>query len=616
MKINIITLNDGYTLATDVRVLLKMFQRFFKGRVTVELVNFYQYEAKVADINIFIEKINNYLFKYAPINIYIANHHKFLKVWKPYLNNFDYIFVKNTHGKQQFKNAGVPTEKIINIGWTSLDKSFNGIGESNKYYNKDYSNWFVPIGQSEYHNLDAILKVWEEHPEFPRLQLAIDNSIRHKIVKSQISSNITLHSHRLEDKELEELQNGCGVHLCLNESGSFSHNIQEGKSVKAVVIATDNNPNVYQLEDNDTGYLVSTKQKRPLKNTLGSRYLIDEESLVSTVKKVMNIIKEDELELESIGEKAHEDFIKNNARFKDKFESTFRKIFSNSQTKIKNEHQYIKDRKDRFDKLNKDENLPFISIITPTYNHQNMFKLAYKNWVYMNYPRHKIEWVIIDDSDNDGDDNNLLEEMENVDTILEMLPKDYLERGIKYIKLKERQTTGAKRNIGVENASHDIIIFMDDDDYYPVNSFKLRVLELLDNKKDCVACTSVGCFDINKFISLVNTYPFELAMDQRIIAASLCFYKSFWKECGFGDKFIGECRQFIKGRENRVYEISSTGIMVALLHNRNLKPNLKTNKEPNGCHFGWSNELFLFITGLDREITKKEEKELKRTRNC
>ena len=73
MKINIITLNDGYSLSADVTLILKMFQRFFKGRVRCELVNFYQYETQVADINIFIEKINNCLFKYAPVNIYIAN---------------------------------------------------------------------------------------------------------------------------------------------------------------------------------------------------------------------------------------------------------------------------------------------------------------------------------------------------------------------------------------------------------------------------------------------------------------------------------------------------------------------------------------------------------------
>ena len=53
MKINIITLNDGYSLSADVTLILKMFQRFFKGRVRCELVNFYQYETQVADINIY-----------------------------------------------------------------------------------------------------------------------------------------------------------------------------------------------------------------------------------------------------------------------------------------------------------------------------------------------------------------------------------------------------------------------------------------------------------------------------------------------------------------------------------------------------------------------------------
>ena len=51
------------------------------------------------------------------------------------------------------------------------------------------------------------------------------------------------------------------------------------------------------------------------------------------------------------------------------------------------------------------------------------------------------------------------------------------------------------------------------------------------------------------------------------------------------------------------------------VHAIEIRNDIKTNKEPNGCHFGWSNELFLFITGLDREITKKEEKKLKHIRN-
>lgn len=623
MKINIITLNDGYSLSADVTLILKMFQRFFKGRVRCELVNFYQYETQVADINIFIEKINNCLFKYAPVNIYIANHHRFCKVWKPYLENFDYIFVKNTHGKQQFKNLGVSTDKLINIGWSSIDKSVNTISETTKYYNKDYSNWFVPIGNSDHHNLETILKVWKEHPEFPKLELAIDNSIRHKIVKSNLPSNINLHPNKLKPEQLEELQNSCGVHLCLNETGSFSHNIQEAKSVKSVVISTNNTPNIYQLDD-DICFFVETKQKKPLKTFLGSRYPINENSLVKTVQNVMNIIKEDEMAMEALGDKAYKNFLKDQSNFKRQFEEKFRRIFSDSQTKIKKGHNYIKGRKDRFADMNKDENLPFISIITPTYNHQNMFKLAFKNWEYMNYPRDKMEWIIIDDSDNDISNNtdansessektNTFENMK-VKSIREQLPENLEENNIKYIKLDKRHTTGAKRNIGIQNSSNDIIVFMDDDDYYPVNSCKLRVLELLDSGKDCVCCTNLGFFDINKLISVMNASQFGLPMSKRVFVGSLCFYKKFWEKCGFSDKFIWEGIEFIEGREESIYEINFTGIMVGLFHNRNAKSDFRTDKEPNGCHFGWSDELFLFITSLDRELLKEEEEELKHIR--
>jgi len=53
------------------------------------------------------------------------------------------------------------------------------------------------------------------------------------------------------------------------------------------------------------------------------------------------------------------------------------------------------------------------------------------------------EWIIVDDSDN----NNV-----------EMLVKNY--KNTHYIKLEERHTIGAKRNIGVEKAKGDYILFI------------------------------------------------------------------------------------------------------------------------------------------------------------
>ena len=68
----------------------------------------------------------------------------------------------------------------------------------------------------------------------------------------------------------------------------------------------------------------------------------------------------------------------------------------------------------------------------------------------IDYPEDKFEWIIIDDSEN--------KKLEN------LLPK---KNNIKYLPLNEKMTIGEKRNIAVKNAENDIIICMDDDDYYP-----------------------------------------------------------------------------------------------------------------------------------------------------
>ena len=71
-----------------------------------------------------------------------------------------------------------------------------------------------------------------------------------------------------------------------------------------------------------------------------------------------------------------------------------------------------------------------------------------------------------------------------------------------------------------------------------------------------------------------------------------------------------EAIEFLEGRENKTIEISWEGVLVALLHNRNTSDKIIIDQSPNGCHYGWSDELFLFITSLDRDLTE-EEKEKK-----
>merc|ERR1712054_483601 len=103
----------------------------------------------------------------------------------------------------------------------------------------------------------------------------------------------------------------------------------------------------------------------------------------------------------------------------------------------------------------------------------------------------------------------------------------------KCIYYKKKLNLGEKRNKMVEIAKNNIIVFMDDDDFYPVESIKTRVSKLLQYNVECVYCTTIPCFDINKFISYINVPPIDLEDNQRVSEATLTFRKSYWKKNKF-----------------------------------------------------------------------------------
>ena len=109
--------------------------------------------------------------------------------------------------------------------------------------------------------------------------------------------------------------------------------------------------------------------------------------------------------------------------------------------------------------------LPFVSVCTPTYNRRPFIPNMIKCFKHQDYPMNKIEWIILDDGTDPIED-----------LILEAnIPQ------IKYIKLKEKQPLGKKRNMLHENSKGDIIVYMDDDDYYPPERISHAVDVLLDN---------------------------------------------------------------------------------------------------------------------------------------
>jgi hypothetical protein len=214
-----------------------------------------------------------------------------------------------------------------------------------------------------------------------------------------------------------------------------------------------------------------------------------------------------------------------------------------------------------------DEDLPPVSIVTPTYCRSEIFPLAVRNFYKFVYPRDKLEWVVIDDSPKGQ-------------AVSEWIPPD---TRIKYVRCDvpegQRLSIGQKRNIGVTNATYDYIVHMDDDDYYYPHSILARIKVLLaqqSKEKQCVFSTMVGTYDL-----LTNLSAFSFDVDakgnrNRPCEATMAYTRQFWLERKYNESFrTAEGFHFVRGRRKQCVTMPYSFIMIAFTHTTNLTRDLR-----------------------------------------
>lgn len=242
------------------------------------------------------------------------------------------------------------------------------------------------------------------------------------------------------------------------------------------------------------------------------------------------------------------------------------------------------------------DDCPPITVITPTYNRKKLFEIAFHNLLATDYPRNKIEWIVIEDNEKTPHMVG-----EKIMAFQVQLP----ELRIKYMPIEGRMTIGEKRNCAIREASNEIILFMDDDDHYPSTSFRRRVAWLTKGVKRgtieqrIACCTTLALYDLQKGTSAVNVPPFDIAFAQRISEATLTFRKSAWEERPFPSVSIAEGEGWIQGRENEVIEMPPQQIIVAFTHGGNQSSRrVPPSDQPPSCFWGFPKEYLIFIHGL------------------
>lgn len=572
MKVNIVCNHQPQTgLNQDVAILRGILSAVFDKNVEIGRVHHMQPQCAEADVNIFLEVINPALFPYARRNIWIPNPEWTYKSWEPYLHMVNEIWVKTHEALHMFTEL-TPT-KVRYIGWTSIDKVMPP--------KKNYHKAIVPVGKNIYRNPKAIFQAYSRfkttkpgmYSALPELHVVYSPQAITITVPPHIADKVILHE-TLKENQYDELLRECGVCICTSLSEGFGHAINEAMSAGCNLILSPISPFTKDLvgEVQVGAFYAKPLEVVPHPNTFGILVDTSVDSLLEAIEEYVDTnFRERKLGSEvvrQVYEDRHKNWIENMKQLLPTCLETGEPPYS------------LKDA------LPKEEDLPDVSIVMLTRDRRNFMPLAKYSYMIQSYPEEKMELVIVDD----GEDS--------IEDTLIGVPN------VKYVRLETQLSIGEKRNIGVENAMYDVIAFMDDDDVYPNNSILHRVAMLkMAPQKGAAFCTTIPCYDITKYSSFMNVPPMTLPMSERVSEATLIFTRKFWEERKFDHIQVAEGNTFIRGREHMCRELSPQDVIVSLTHPKNTSSRkIPDFKEPNGCHYGFNENLFQLISQIGIEL--------------
>ena len=177
---------------------------------------------------------------------------------------------------------------------------------------------------------------------------------------------------------------------------------------------------------------------------------------------------------------------------------------------------------------NKNKTLPFVSICTPTFNRRPFIQNMFECFHHQDYPKSKIEWIIVDDgTDKIGD---LIKAAD--------IPQ------IKYFEVENKMTLGAKRNFMHQQVTGDIIVYMDDDDYYPPERVSHAVSTLVDNPTALCAGSSEIYIYFKGMNKMIQCGPYG---PNHATAGTFAFKKELLLQTKYEDHAaLAEERAFLK----------------------------------------------------------------------
>ena len=230
---------------------------------------------------------------------------------------------------------------------------------------------------------------------------------------------------------------------------------------------------------------------------------------------------------------------------------------------------------------------PFVSVCTPTFNRRPFILTMFECFRNQDYPKDRIEWIIVDDG---------------TDKIKDLVHSANIPQ-IKYFDIPEKMTLGKKRNYMHEQTKGSIIVYMDDDDYYPPERISHAVERLTQNETALCAGSSEIYIYFKHLHKMYQCGPYG---PNHSTAGTFAFKSELLKQTRYDDNAsLAEEKSFLKNYTIPFVQLDPLKTILVFSHQHNTFDKRQMLENPHPLYFKESNKT------VDTFIRKYSESNIK-----
>jgi hypothetical protein len=231
---------------------------------------------------------------------------------------------------------------------------------------------------------------------------------------------------------------------------------------------------------------------------------------------------------------------------------------------------------------------PLVSICTPTFNRRPFIPTMFECFKNQTYPKDRMEWIIVDDG---------------TDRIKDLVESSGINQ-IKYFELPQKVSLGEKRNYMHTKATGSIIVYMDDDDYYPPERVSHAVDKLMDNRQALCAGSSEIYIYFKHIKKMIQFGPYG---PNHATAGTFAFRVELLKQTKYQDHAaVAEEREFLKGYTIPFVQLDPMKTILCFSHEQNTFDKRKLLDNPHPDFVKESPKKVTDFIRLEKEATIKK----------